>query len=59
MIRRKYAGGLKDLDGFSHVILLYHLHKAGSPLLTVKPFMDDVPRGSLRPGIHAAKMPSA
>ncbi|MEW6363468.1 MAG: tRNA (N6-threonylcarbamoyladenosine(37)-N6)-methyltransferase TrmO [Acidobacteriota bacterium] len=41
----EYAKGLKDLDRFSHVILLYHLHKAGSPLLTVKPFMDDVPRG--------------
>ena len=33
MIRRKYAGGLKDLDGFSHVILLYHLHKPDGVLL--------------------------
>ncbi len=23
-----YAEGLSDLDGFSHVILLYHLHKS-------------------------------
>ncbi|VFM96086.1 MAG: Uncharacterised protein family UPF0066 [Candidatus Kentron sp. G] len=24
----EYAGGLKDLDGFSHIILLCHLHRA-------------------------------
>jgi tRNA-Thr(GGU) m(6)t(6)A37 methyltransferase TsaA len=41
----RYAEGLKDLDGFSHVILIYHMHRAGQPLLVVKPFLDDVPRG--------------
>jgi tRNA-Thr(GGU) m(6)t(6)A37 methyltransferase TsaA len=41
----QYAAGLKDIEGFSHLILLYHLHRAkGSPLLT-KPFMDDEVRG--------------
>jgi len=37
----EYKEGLKDLEGFSHLILLYHCHKAGEPSLTVKPFMED------------------
>lgn len=41
----EYAPGLADLDGFSHVILLYHFHRAGPPQLTVVPFMDAQPRG--------------
>jgi tRNA-Thr(GGU) m(6)t(6)A37 methyltransferase TsaA len=41
----QYASGLKDLDGFSHVILLYHLHKAEGYALEVVPFMDTQPRG--------------
>ncbi|HHR86119.1 MAG TPA: tRNA (N6-threonylcarbamoyladenosine(37)-N6)-methyltransferase TrmO, partial [Candidatus Acetothermia bacterium] len=41
----RFAEGLKDLDGFSHVILIYHLHRSsGFKLLTV-PFMDTVKRG--------------
>jgi tRNA-Thr(GGU) m(6)t(6)A37 methyltransferase TsaA len=39
-ILAEYAPGLKDLDGFSHVILVYHFHRAGSPQLAVTPFMD-------------------
>jgi tRNA-Thr(GGU) m(6)t(6)A37 methyltransferase TsaA len=41
----EYAAGLKDLAGFSHLILLYHLHKASSVKLTVVPFLDSEPRG--------------
>jgi tRNA-Thr(GGU) m(6)t(6)A37 methyltransferase TsaA len=41
----QYAEGLKDLDGFSHLLLLYHFHRAGEPRLTVTPFTDDRPRG--------------
>lgn len=37
--------GLKDLDGFSHIYLIYHLHKTAQIKLTVIPFMDTVPRG--------------
>ena len=40
-----YAQGLKDLAGFSHLILLYHLHKSEGFDLHVVPFMDDTPRG--------------
>ena len=41
----EYQEGLRDLDGFSHLILLYHCHKAGEPSLTVKPFLEDKEHG--------------
>ena len=37
----KYAEGLRDLDGFSHIILLYYMHLARDPKLLIKPYMDD------------------
>jgi tRNA-Thr(GGU) m(6)t(6)A37 methyltransferase TsaA len=37
--------GLSDLDGFSHILLLYHLHEAGTARLRVTPYLDDQPRG--------------
>lgn len=41
----EYAEGLSDLDGFSHIYLIYHFHKAGPLRLRVKPFLQDVERG--------------
>jgi tRNA-Thr(GGU) m(6)t(6)A37 methyltransferase TsaA len=41
----KYIEGLKDLDGFSHIILLYHFHKSKQYNLKVKPYMDQETRG--------------
>jgi len=41
----EYAEGLKDLDGFSHIILIYHFHEAGSARLSVQPFLQEVDRG--------------
>ena len=41
----EFASGLTDLDGFSHLILLYHFHKVNHFSLQVKPFMDDTERG--------------
>ena len=41
----QYAEGLQDLEGFSHVILLYHFHLTGAYRLKVKPFLDDAERG--------------
>uniref|UniRef100_UPI003217421D tRNA (N6-threonylcarbamoyladenosine(37)-N6)-methyltransferase TrmO n=1 Tax=uncultured Draconibacterium sp. TaxID=1573823 RepID=UPI003217421D len=35
------AEGLKSLEGFSHMILLFHLHKISGYDLILKPFMDD------------------
>jgi tRNA-Thr(GGU) m(6)t(6)A37 methyltransferase TsaA len=40
-----FAEGLDDLDGFSHIVLLFHLHRAKPHRLKVVPFLDDVPRG--------------
>jgi tRNA-Thr(GGU) m(6)t(6)A37 methyltransferase TsaA len=37
--------GLADLEGFSHLTLLYHLHRIESPKLTVTPFLDDRAHG--------------
>ena len=41
----QYLEGLADLDGFSHIYLLYHFHKVKQTALTVTPFMDNTPRG--------------
>ena len=40
-----HAAGLKDLEGFSHVLLIYHFHKARLAQLRVRPFLDDFERG--------------
>ena len=40
-----YREGLADLDGFSHVILLYHLHRSSGYEMRVVPYLDEVPRG--------------
>ncbi len=40
-----FAEGLKDLEGFSHVILLYHLHEVRRTDLTVTPFLGSEPHG--------------
>ena len=41
----EYAQGLQDLEGLSHLTLLYVFHRSeGYPLL-VTPFLDDQPRG--------------
>jgi tRNA (adenine37-N6)-methyltransferase len=41
----EYHAGLKDLDGFSHIILLYHFHRSHGFTLQVVPYMDNQPRG--------------
>lgn len=40
-----YEEGLKDIEGFSHIILLYHFHKITNWASEVIPFMDDEPHG--------------
>lgn len=37
--------GLKDLDGFSHLIVLYHFHKSKDVQLLCKPFLEDIEHG--------------
>ena len=41
----EYQTGLKDLDGFSHIVLLYVFHRSEGFKLQVVPFMDTEPRG--------------
>jgi tRNA-Thr(GGU) m(6)t(6)A37 methyltransferase TsaA len=36
-----FAEGLQDLEGFSHIILLYFFHESTDFSLIVKPFLDD------------------
>ena len=44
-LKPEYEDGLKDLEGFSHIILLYHFHCCQGYTLNVQPFMDDHMRG--------------
>ena len=39
-VSKEYAQGLQDVDGFSHLILIYHFHLARDYSLLVKPFLD-------------------
>jgi len=41
----EFIEGLKDVDGFSHIILLYHFHLVKGYSFLVKPFMDDAQHG--------------
>jgi tRNA-Thr(GGU) m(6)t(6)A37 methyltransferase TsaA len=41
----EFVDGLADVDGFSHIIILYALHMANKVKLTVTPFLDPNPRG--------------
>ena len=44
-IFEEFRPGLKDLEGFSHLILLYHFHRSRSFKLQVVPYMDTELRG--------------
>ncbi len=54
--KREFQDGLKDLDGFSHVYLIYYFHKVKEHKLQVIPFNDltNTPRGvfSTRTPMH-------
>jgi tRNA-Thr(GGU) m(6)t(6)A37 methyltransferase TsaA len=41
----EYAEGLQDIEGFSHIILLYALHRSSGYALRVTPFLDHRLRG--------------
>lgn len=41
----EFAEGLTDLEGFSHVYIIYHFHQAQPAKMKVKPFMQDVEHG--------------
>jgi len=41
----EYKAGLKDTEGFSHVILIYHFNCSKEEKLTGRPFLEDVEHG--------------
>lgn len=47
-----YEKGLLDLDGFSHIILLYHFHRSKGFEMEVMPFLDVI-----RHGVFATRAP--
>ncbi len=49
----EFEEGLVDLEGFSHVYLLYRLHRAGEPRLTVVPYLGREPHG-----VYATRHPA-
>lgn len=49
----EYAEGLQDIEAFSHLFLIYRLHKAGQEQLLVEPFLDD-----RKHGVFATRHPS-
>jgi len=52
-IASEYVEGLKDIEGFSHIILIYHFHLSLGYLLKVEPYMDEESRG-----LFATRAPS-
>ena len=49
----EYVEGLKDIEGFSHIILIYHFHLSRGAPLKVKPYMDNEAHG-----VFAMRSPS-
>lgn len=52
-VRAKYAAGLKDLEGFDRIWLIFWLDRARPAKLVVTPYMDTTPRG-----VFATRAPS-
>ncbi|MBN2523894.1 MAG: tRNA (N6-threonylcarbamoyladenosine(37)-N6)-methyltransferase TrmO [Bacteroidales bacterium] len=45
ILKEKYTEGLADLPGFSHIYLIYYLHKSSGYNLQVIPFLDNTFHG--------------
>ena len=41
----EYKDGLKDIEGFSHVILIYYFHRSKEEQFLGKPFLEDIKHG--------------
>lgn len=42
---KKYVSGLKDLNGFSHAILLFYFHQSNKVSLSAKPYLENEEHG--------------
>ena len=52
----EFAQGLQDIDGFSHLILLYVFHRSQGYRLICKPFLEETARGLF--AIRAPRRPN-
>ncbi|MFP4466826.1 MAG: tRNA (N6-threonylcarbamoyladenosine(37)-N6)-methyltransferase TrmO [Candidatus Goldiibacteriota bacterium] len=52
VVYKKFEEGLSDIEGFSHIILIYRFHRIKGYRLLVKPFQDTKLRG-----VFAARAP--
>ena len=52
----EFVPGLKDIEEFSHIILLYAFHRSDGYKLQVKPFLEDVVHGVF--AVRAPKRPN-
>jgi tRNA-Thr(GGU) m(6)t(6)A37 methyltransferase TsaA len=52
----EFAEGLRDIEGFSHIFLVYFFHKSEGPRLLAKPFLDDAEHGIF--AIRAPRRPN-
>ena len=53
----EYAAGLKDLEGFERVWLVYWFDRAKTAQLVVVPYLDTVPRGLFATRLPAVRIP--
>lgn len=56
-LREEFRAGLRDIEGFSRLILIYALHRVNGYALEVVPFLDDKPHGIF--ATRAPKRPNA
>ena len=57
VVDEKYQGGLRDIEGFSRLFLIYAFHRSNGYSLEVTPFLDIVPHGVF--ATRAPKRPNA
>ena len=53
-IKKELQDALKDLDGFSHIYLIYYFHKVKKPKLQVVPFND---KTNTKRGVFSTRTP--
>jgi tRNA-Thr(GGU) m(6)t(6)A37 methyltransferase TsaA len=44
-LKEEYSNGLRDLDGFSHAILIYYFHESHKELTQASPFLEEQEHG--------------